>query len=273
MSNISVTFWGVRGSLPTPGPTTIKYGGNTTCIEMRVGGHLLIFDAGSGIRELGQKLLKEMPITADLFFTHYHWDHLMGFPFFVPAYVPGNNITIHGETKKGLSVKAILDGQMKFPYFPVTIDIMRANMTFKKIKADSEYPVGDGAMVKTCGLNHPFGAMGYRVEYKGSSVCFITDYEHLPNGDPALERFVANAGALIYDAAYTPEEYEKSKKGFGHSTWRHAAELAKRANVQTLYIFHHEPLNTDTIVDSVIENARTVFPNTEASREGLTFTV
>ncbi|MBI4851612.1 MAG: MBL fold metallo-hydrolase [Acidobacteria bacterium] len=263
--NICLKLWGVRGSLPAPGPQTKLFGGNTSCIEIRCGEEIFIFDAGSGIRELGLDLLKAMPIKARLFFTHYHWDHILGFPFFVPAYIPTNEFDIYGEDKGKLSPKEILSGQMVFPYFPVTLDAMRAKMTFHTLKVGSILEFGD-VRIKTHRLNHPFDAMGYRVEYKGSSVAYITDYEHFDHRDEPLVEFVKDADAMIYDSAFNEAEYV-TKQGWGHSTWEQGVKLAQAGNVKFLVISHHEPTHDDSYMEKVEIEAKEVFPNSTVARE------
>ncbi|MEW6730139.1 MAG: MBL fold metallo-hydrolase [Acidobacteriota bacterium] len=263
--NIRVKLWGVRGSLPAPGPLTQRFGGNTSCVEMRCGDQLFIFDAGSGIRELGAEMMKSMPIHARMFFTHYHWDHVLGFPFFVPAYVPGNEFDIYGEKKRGLSPRQILAGQMSFPYFPVTLEAMRAKLTFHTIKP-SQLLKFDEVTIKTHRLNHPFDAMGYRVEYRGSAVAYITDYEHFDHTDEPLVEFVRGVDAMIYDSAFSDAEYV-TKHGWGHSTWEEGIKLAKASDVKMLIISHHEPAHDDTHMRQVEQLARRVHRNICVARE------
>ena len=254
--NIRVKLWGVRGSLPSPGPATSRFGGNTSCVEICCGDERLIFDAGSGIRELGNELLKSMPLRARMFFTHYHWDHLLGFPFFVPLYVPVNEFDIYGEKKGELTPRNILEGQMVYPYFPVSMEVMRAKMTFHTIEPGQQYSFGD-VTVKTQRLNHPFDAVGYRVEYKGSSVAYITDYEHYPHPDQPLMEFVRGVDAMIYDSAFSDAE-DPTKVGWGHSTWQQAIRLAQETDVKFLIISHHEPAHDDKHMDEVEKQAKEI---------------
>jgi phosphoribosyl 1,2-cyclic phosphodiesterase len=262
--NIRLKLWGVRGSLPAPGVQT-KIFGNTSCIEMHCGEQLFIFDAGSGIRELGLELLKSMPIKGRIFFTHYHWDHILGFPFFVPAYIPSNEFDIYGESKRRRSPKQILSGQMSFPYFPVTLEAMRAKLKFHTIKVGSTIKFGD-VTIKTHRLNHPFDAMGYKVEYKDSSVAYITDYEHFNHSDEPLIEFVRGVDAMIYDSAFNEAEYA-SKHGWGHSTWEQGVKLAQVANVKNLIISHHEPTHDDNHMQEVEKQAQEVYSNSIVARE------
>ncbi len=267
--NIRLKLWGVRGSLPAPGHQTKTFGGNTSCIEMRCGDELFIFDAGSGIRELGLDLLKSMPLKAKIFFTHYHWDHILGFPFFVPAYIPSNEFHIYGESKRRRSPRQILAGQMVFPYFPVTLEAMRAKLVFHTLKVGKSVKSGD-VTIKTHRLNHPFDAMGYKVEYKGSSVAYITDYEHFDREDEPLIEFVKGVDAMIYDSAFNEAEYV-TKQGWGHSTWEQGVKLAQAGGVKNLIISHHEPTHDDNYMEKVETEAREVFPTAIVAREKAEF--
>ncbi|MDF1563216.1 MAG: MBL fold metallo-hydrolase [Deltaproteobacteria bacterium] len=264
-------FWGTRGSLPSPGPETPRYGGNTSCIEVRAGEHLLIFDAGSGIRELGNRLLRDMPITAHVFFTHYHWDHIMGFPFFGPLFVPGNEINLYGETKDDQDVLQILKGQMRGPYFPVTMEQeARSTLRSHELIPGSEVMVGD-ARVTTCRLHHPNDALAFRIDHHGRAVVYATDIEHDPALDRPLIELCRGADALIYDSTYTDTEYA-GHIGWGHSTWRAGVDIAKAAKVKQFIIFHHLPERTDREVAGIERAARRVFPGAIAAREGMELT-
>ncbi len=264
----SLRFWGTRGSLPAPRATTNKFGGNTPCVEIRVENQVIIIDAGSGIRPLGVKLSKEFkPVRAHIMFSHYHWDHIHGFPFFSPAYVPGNRFTIYGQPHDGMNVRDILSGQMAMPYFPVPIDAMQARFTFKDVVAGMRIKVGK-AIVKTERLNHPGMAMSYRVEYKNKSIVYASDNEHGSKLDERLVRHCKAADILIYDASYTLEEYNKGRKGWGHSIWQEGVRIAKAAGVKKLFLFHHEPCRNDSALLSIERAARARFRATFAAREG-----
>jgi phosphoribosyl 1,2-cyclic phosphodiesterase len=263
--NIRLKLWGVRGSLPSPGPSTKVFGGNTSCLEVRCGDDIFIFDAGSGIRELGMELMKSMPVRARMFFTHYHWDHVLGFPFFIPAYVPGNEFHIYGESKRRRSPRQILAGQMSFPYFPVSLDAMRAKLTFHTLRPSSQLKFGE-VTVKTHRLNHPFDAMGYRVEYRGSSVAYISDYEHFSHTDEPLVEFVRGVDAMIYDSAFSDAEYV-TKQGWGHSTWEEGVKLAQASEVKLLIISHHEPTHDDDHMENIEREARKLHKNAVVARE------
>lgn len=272
-NQFTIHFWGVRGSIPCPGAETVRYGGNTPCIEMRVGGQRLIFDGGTGLRVLGQYLLGQMPVKANLLFTHSHWDHIQGFPFFVPAFIPGNRFHIYGAiAPNGSTIEQRLNDQMLHPNFPVPLQIMSAQLEFHDMQIGDVLKFGD-VKVSTALLNHPGEAVGYRVSWEGYAAAYVTDTEHFPDRVDENVLFLArDADVLIYDATYTDEEYhsEKSSKvGWGHSTWQEAVKVAKAANVKRLVIFHHDPLHNDDFLDNVGEQVAQHFPNSLMAREGL----
>jgi len=269
-----VRFWGVRGSIACPGPNTVRYGGNTSCIEMLVSDRRLIFDGGTGLRELGLSLLKEMPVQADMFFTHSHWDHIQGFPFFVPAFVPGNRFNIYGAiAPNGSTIEQRLNDQMLHPNFPVPLQIMGADLKFCDIEIGETIKVGD-LIVENALLNHPGEAVGYRVTWNNRVAAYITDTEHFPDRlDENVLWLVRDADVMIYDATYTDEEYhheKTSKVGWGHSTWQEAVKVAKAANVKQLVIFHHDPLHSDDFMDQIALNTKAAFPNSVIAKEGMT---
>lgn len=270
----TVHFWGVRGSIACPGPETVRYGGNTSCVEMRVGGHRLIFDGGTGLRVLGQELLAQMPIDAHMFFTHSHWDHIQGFPFFTPAFIKGNRFRIYGAiAPNGSTIEQRLNDQMLHPNFPVPLQIMGAELTFHDLEIGESVKIGSEVLVENALLNHPGEAVGYRVNWNGYSAAYITDTEHFPDRlDENVLWLARNADLMIYDATYTDDEYyaEKSSKiGWGHSTWQEAVKVAKAANVKKLVIFHHDPLHNDTFMDGIMKDTTAHFPNSIVAWEGL----
>ncbi|MBX3262345.1 MAG: MBL fold metallo-hydrolase [Labilithrix sp.] len=273
-----ITFWGVRGSIPCPGPDTVGVGGNTSCVEVRAGKALLVFDGGTGLRLLGKRMLKEMPFTAHLFFSHVHWDHIQGFPFFDPAFVAGNVIHLYGGNNVSRTLEETLAGQMDHPSFPVHLSEMGAEMVFHGVSDRSpvEVDAGDGAkaVIRAAPGNHPNGVWAYRVDYAGRSVVYATDTEHYAVVDPKLTKLAQGADVLIYDSQYTPEEYAGQtgggpKLGWGHSTFEEAVKLAKAANAERLILYHHDPMQSDAAVAEKEKRARALFPNTEAAREGL----
>lgn len=273
-----VRFWGVRGSIPTPGPQTAGIGGNTSCVEVRAGGRILIFDGGTGLRPLGNSLLKELPIEAWIFFSHVHWDHIQGFPFFAPAFIKGNKIHLHGGHKVSGTLEETLAGQMENPSFPVHLSEMGAQMSFHDLFEGQvlEIPAVDGGGVvrisNTRG-NHPGGVYAYRVDYQGHSVMYATDTEHYSIVDPKLKRLAADVDVLVYDSQYTPEEYAGEiggpKTGWGHSTFAAAVELAKSANAKQLVLYHHDPGQDDAAVRVKEQRAQAVYGNAIAAFEGL----
>ncbi len=273
----TIHFWGVRGSIACPGPETVRYGGNTPCVEMRVGSKRLIFDGGTGLRVLGQSMLSQMPVEAHMFFTHSHWDHIQGVPFFVPAFVKGNRFHIYGAiSPNGSTIKQRLTDQMLHPNFPVPLQVMQADLRFNDLKIGSTVELDD-ITVENALLHHPGEAVGYRVNWKGYSAAYITDTEHRSDGlDTNVLKLVRNTDVMIYDATYTDEEYyseASSKVGWGHSTWQEAIKLAKAANVKKLVIFHHDPLHNDDFLDRVGDEAAQQFRNTIMAREGLSIAV
>lgn len=275
MENIDSQFymkvWGARGSIPTPGPETVKYGGNTSCLEIRCGNELLIFDAGTGLRPFGNELLKEMPVKAKIFLSHAHWDHIQGFPFFVPAYIPGNEFHLYGQER--IDVEEILRLQMTSPNFPVTLDEMQSEFQFHHLNLRGTIVLGD-IKVEYDQLNHPNGVTGFRINYNGKSIVYATDTEHYSCIDKTLLDLTQDADILIYDAQYTHEEYcgihGSPKTKWGHSTWNAAVELAKAANIKQLVLWHHDPGHNDDFVGNIENQAKQHFPNTIAAYEGLT---
>ncbi|WP_414563018.1 MULTISPECIES: MBL fold metallo-hydrolase [unclassified Anabaena] len=272
-NQFTVQFWGVRGSIPSPGTHTVRYGGNTPCVEMQVGGRRLIFDGGTGLHVLGQSLLRHMPLEAHIFFTHSHWDHMQGFPFFVPGFVQGNKFHIYGAiAPDGSTIEQRLNDQMLHPNFPVPLQIMQANLNFYDVKPGQEIHIND-ITIETAALNHPGEAVGYRVNWSGGAAVYITDTEHFPDRlDENVLWLSRNADILIYDSTYTDEEYHSPKSpkiGWGHSTWQEAVKIAKAANVKTLVIYHHDPAHNDDFLDHVGEQACAEFPGAIMAREGM----
>jgi phosphoribosyl 1,2-cyclic phosphodiesterase len=269
-----VRFWGVRGSIACPGSETVRYGGNTSCIEMLVNGERLIFDGGTGLRVLGQKLLAETPVKASLFFTHSHWDHIQGFPFFVPAFVPVNQFDIYGAiAPNGSTIEQRLNDQMLHPNFPVPLQIMGAKLKFCDLDIGETLSLAEGITVESALLNHPGEAVGYRVSWQDHAAAYITDTEHFPDRlDENVMWLARNADVLIYDATYTDEEYhhpKTSKVGWGHSTWQEAVKIAQAAQVKTLVIFHHDPLHDDLFLDDMEQQVIAARPNSVVAREGM----
>lgn len=267
-----VTFWGVRGSIPCPGAETVRYGGNTPCVEMQVGQERLIFDGGTGLRVLGQSMMSQLPVKASLFFTHTHWDHIQGFPFFTPAFIPNNQFDIYGAVAPNkATIKQRHNDQMLHPNFPVPLQIMQAQLDFHDLAVSQPLWIGD-VLIENAKLNHPGEAIGYRVSWRGLSVAYITDTEHYPDRfDENVLSLARETDLLIIDACYTDEEYYSpvsSKKGWGHSTWQECLKIAKEARAKSVALFHHDPLHTDDFLDDVREQAQAVFPASQVAVEG-----
>lgn len=251
-------FWGVRGSIPTPSEETIVYGGNTSCLSADLGGNIVIFDAGTGIRSLGNSLLerKDKP-KLDMFLSHVHWDHIQGFPFFGPGYREGYKIDVHGRGKADHTLGEILAGQMEGPNFPVSLHQLGAAFTYSDIvpgqSIDIRSPSGETVAKVTCAQGcHPNGVLVYRLDdlRKKTAFVYATDTEHYANRmDLAIGNLAAGADLLIYDGMYTPEEYETKYKGWGHSTWEKGFELARYAGVKRYVVFHHDPNHTDKFLE------------------------
>ncbi len=282
--SIQIKFWGVRGSIPCPGPKTMKYGGNTACIELRFPevNRLIIIDAGSGIRELGNFMmandLKKGPINTDIFLTHTHWDHIMGFPFFTPIYVPGSSLRVHGPVSfEGDTLEKIVGGQLTYRYFPVRQAELAAKIEYLDLK-EGMRDLGDGITVTAKYLNHPILCLGYRFAFRGKTICTAYDTEPFHNvfctdqEDPSydegmategelvaqeqngvLEQFFSGADLLVHDSQYTHEEYMGKFLGWGHSSFEHAVAAAKHAGVKALALFHHDPMRTDDQIDALTE--------------------
>jgi phosphoribosyl 1,2-cyclic phosphodiesterase len=272
----TVRFWGVRGSIATAGNGTAQVGGNTSCVEIRAGGELIVLDAGTGLRALGAELMRAgAPVDAHLLLSHFHWDHIQGFPFFTPAYVPGNRVRLYGPERSARGdVRAAIEAQMRPPHFPVGLDAMRAALSFQALPAGGELRIG-GAQVRAAAARHPNGCLAYRISAGGRSVVYATDTEHDGQGgalDTQLLELARSADVLIYDAQYTDDEYA-GKRGWGHSTASEGARLAEAAGVSQLVLFHHDPSHDDWAVARIEAETRARFPMTLAAREGLEITL
>jgi phosphoribosyl 1,2-cyclic phosphodiesterase len=279
---MQIKFWGVRGSIPCPGPETVKYGGNTSCIAVRFPeiDRLIIIDSGSGIRALGNDIiahdLPRGPIKTELFLTHTHWDHISGFPFLAPIYIAGAELKIFGPvTFEEDTLEDIVGGQLSYRYFPVREAELASKVEYIHLK-EERLDLGDGIVITTKYLNHPICCLGYRVEYRERVFCTAYDTEPYQNlfctdpKDPSydetiaqegtlvadeenqrLEAFVADADLLVHDAQYTADEYAQDKKGWGHTSIEHAIAMARRNRIKRLALFHHDPMRTDQQLDDL----------------------
>jgi phosphoribosyl 1,2-cyclic phosphodiesterase len=274
-TDFSVRFWGVRGSIACSGPETARYGGNTSSLEVRCGGRLLLFDAGSGIRYLGNRLAAEAPLDADLFFTHTHFDHVCGLPFFKPLFQPQNRFRVWaGHLGGRMTLKNVLCEFMMSPLFPVPPEVFRADTRYEDFAAGDLLRAGD-VELRTAPLNHPDGATGYRVEYGGRAISYITDTEHVPGAqDRNVLRLIEGADLVIYDCTYTDDEYARGTfVGWGHSTWQEAVRLCRTAGAKRLVVFHHDPDRSDGALDAIGTEAAREMPGAVVAKEGMTLYV
>lgn len=271
---ISVTFWGVRGSIATPGPDTVEFGGNTSCVEVVCGERRIVLDTGTGMRLLGQRLLRDRKrVQMSVFYSHMHWDHIQGLPFFTPMYMPGTQIDFHGM--KGL--QSALLTQMSEPGFPVSLGDLPSQLSFNELAEGARVRLDDETTVTCARLNHPGGVYAYRVEHRGHAVVYATDTEHYSCPDPKLVRLAAGADLLIYDAQYDDDEYAgrqgAPRTGWGHSTFTEGVRVADAAGVKQLALYHHDPLHSDAHVRIIEAAAQRLRPGTIACREGKTLVI
>ncbi|MGP8201945.1 MAG: response regulator [Limisphaerales bacterium] len=293
---VRLRFWGVRGSIPSPGPETVFYGGNTSCVEVRVGSEIIVLDAGSGLRPLGLALVKEFkeqPIHVNLLITHTHWDHIQGFPFFLPAYNPKNKVTIYGYEGATQGLQSTLSDQMESPYFPITMHQMPGHIAIRELR-DLNFNVNQ-VPVRAHFLNHPGSCTGYRLLTPGGSISYLPDLEldhrlrdlwnngttNVPHNDrktpppeeSALIEFMRDSDVLIMDSQYDATEYEKHV-GWGHSCMEDSVVFALHANVKRLFLFHHDPDHADEQISRMVARARQMAARhgsslvIEAAREG-----
>lgn len=271
---MKVRFWGVRGSIASPGPKTVRYGGNTTCIEIRTDNNeLIILDAGTGIFPLSQTLLSELPVTANVLITHSHWDHIQGLPFFIPNFIPDNTLRLHGsfDPVSGKGIEQVMSVQLQYSYFPVREAEMKARIEYVTLAPEQSIQIGS-AKVTPYLLNHPVIDFGYRIESHGKSVFFTGDheppyniYEPVDEGyaeyqvfvdekAQSIEAAIRGVDVFIADCSYTDAEYP-TKKGWGHGTFTSSILSAHRAGAKTLFCTHHEPTRSDDALESAFASA------------------
>ena len=263
---MEVFFWGVRGSIPTPGKAFSIYGGNTSCVEIRISNYSLIFDMGSGLKNLGDSLVERQINTFDVLISHFHYDHTCGLPFFKPAYLKDFNFSLRSGRK---DIFKILSSQISSPSFPITIDEFTANIKYKNFNVGENFYLKNNIKINTIPLNHPDGAVGYRVEHNGKVLCYITDHEHevnIKNND--LIKFIENSDLLIYDSTYRDDEFA-NYIGWGHSTWQEGARISSYANVKKFFIFHHNPDNNDEDMKKIEAESKLLGNNIVVAKEGM----
>jgi phosphoribosyl 1,2-cyclic phosphodiesterase len=270
-----IRFWGVRGTIPSPGPETVRMGGNTSCIDVLTSDHqLIILDAGSGIRRLGIALQNEYPdrIVGTILISHTHWDHIQGFPFFAPLVGPlsrHNRFVMVGQRRVGQQLENVLAGQIIEPYLPFAFKELEADIHVKEIQGGDVMVVGDRTVVRVAELRHPGGCLGFRIENDGVVFAYCTDSSHEDEQlHPSVLELAQNADLLVHDAQFTVEERRKFPD-YGHSSWLEAAQVAQEANVGCLALFHYDPNASDDYMESILEQTRAIFPRTILAREGL----
>jgi phosphoribosyl 1,2-cyclic phosphodiesterase len=269
-SQMRVRFWGVRGSIACPGSSTIRYGGNTPCIEVRCGEHVLVFDAGTGLRPLGLELIKDKNVrNVDIFITHCHLDHVVGLPFFAPLFRKGYRVRVWaGNLLPANSIERVMRMLMSSPLFPIQIEIFKAAIEFHDFRSGDVLRPHENIVLRTAPLDHPDGSNGYRLEYGGRTFALVSDTEGFPGKcDNDLLSLADHADLAVYDATYTEDEIV-SRIGWGHSTWLRGIRLAEKANVKQLCLFHHDPSHDDDFMDTLAAEANDVRAGTVTAREG-----
>ncbi len=271
---MQVRFWGVRGTIPTPGPDTVRIGGNTSCVEVRTENkpQIIILDAGSGIRRLGQALLKEFPdrIHGNVLIGHTHWDHIQGFPFFTPVFGRSNRFVLIGQKRVDKRLEEIMAGQFIESYLPYSYKTLPADIIVKEVSTGERFIIGDSTIVTAASINHPGGNLGYRIEHDGAVFTYCSDVGHPDDKfDENVLKLAHGADLLLHDSHFGTMEERNRFSHWGHSSWLEAAQVALEANVKTLVLSHFSPDLTDDMVDDILEKARKVFPRTIVAREGL----
>ncbi len=261
----------MRGSIPCPGAETARYGGNTSCLEVRCGEHLLIMDGGTGLHSIDRTLAGNAGLDADVFFTHTHLDHICGWPFFTSLMRPDVSLKVWaGHLLPDHTIEEVLTGLVREPFTPVHIDNVRARVSYHDFRAGETLVPRPGVKLRTTALNHPQGATGYRVEYDGRSMCYLTDTEHVPGApDQNILALIGGADIVIYDSTYTDEEFP-AHVNWGHSTWEEGIRLCDAAGVKTFVVFHHDPDHDDAFMDGIAADVERARPGSVVAREGMT---
>jgi len=265
----SVRFWGVRGSIACSSPRTARYGGNTSSLEVRCGDEVLLFDAGTGIRYLG-RTLEGARLDADIYFTHTHFDHVCGLPFFRPLFDPQNRFRLWaGHLRGAMTLKRVLAEFMMSPLFPVPPEVFRSTLEYREFTAGDTLTTTKGVPVRTLALNHPDGATGYRIDFDGRSLCLVYDTEHVPGApDRNILSLISGADLVIYDSMYTDDEYRRYV-GWGHSTWQEGIRLCQQAGAKRMVVFHHDPDHDDEMLDEIAREVHRQLPGSVVAHEGL----
>ena len=265
-----VRIWGARGSLSAPAAPNYEFGADTCCVEMRCGGHVLIFDAGTGAASLGTQLAREGVKDFDLYLSPCHFDHIIGLPFLAPLFDEGASARIHaGHFEDDTTCRAMVERFMEAPFFPVTPKQFRASVEYRDFRPPDTLSPHPDIAISTVRLNHPNGAVGYRVDFAGRAACYVTDTEHSPGRlDTSLVAAIRGADMLIYDCMYTDAEFDCCR-GYGHSTWEHGVRLCKAAEVARLVIFHHRPGRDDAGLRLIEAEAQARFPGAVVAKSGL----
>ncbi len=269
-ASMRVRFWGVRGSIACPGPETIRYGGNTPCIEVRCGEHILIFDAGTGLRALGHALVKDSKVRdVNIFLTHCHLDHVIGLPFFAPFFAEGYRVRIWaGNLMPPDSIEQIMRKLMSSPLFPVEVEIFKAKIEYHDFRSGDVLRPYEGVTLQTAPLDHPDGASAYRLEYGGRTFALLSDTAGFPGKhDRELVSMARGADLVVYDGTFTEKEIE-SRLTWGHSTYARGIRLADEAKAKQLCMFHHDPSHDDDFMDALAAEANDARPGTLTAREG-----
>lgn len=267
-----IRFWGVRGTIPTPGPDTVKIGGNTSCVEVITSDRQrIIIDAGSGIRLLGKKLLREATdrILSTILISHTHWDHIQGFPFFLPVFGRTNRFVLVGQKKFGRRLEEVLAGQFIEPYLPYAYKSLPADLIVKEVKDGEQLVLGDQTVVTVADLNHPGGCLGFRIENNGVVFTYCSDVGHGRELDENVLKLAQGADLLVHDAHFATLAERDKYPDWGHSTWYEAAQVAIEAGVRNLGLFHYGPDLTDDEVANILIKTRQMFPRTLLTKEGL----
>ena len=269
-TTMRIRFWGVRGSIASPGPETIRYGGNTPCIEVRCGDRVIVFDAGTGLRALGNALIKDDKfLGTDIFLTHCHWDHITGLPFFAPLFAEGQHIRFWaGNLLPRDNLEQVLRKVMSSPLFPVEVEVFKAAIEYHDFHAGDVLRPFDDVTLRTAPLDHPDGATGYRLEYAGRVFALLSDTEGFPGKrDKELVSLARDADLVVYDTTFTEQEIV-SRAGWGHSTWERGVRLADQAGAKQLCLFHHDPSHDDDFMETLAVQANDARPGTITAREG-----